>query len=213
MAARKANPSGFDRPIGFRHYQARIQVICEGAKTEPEYFQWLKSILRTKNLHLAIAKKADGKSSPPALIKQAEHLLRSTAYRKGDQIWLVLDADQWTDEQFIELCRWMQKSKHFHVAISNPKFEYWILLHGETDPGQVSSHQCSSLFKRMMGSSKGIDSQKLSIEGIFTAARRAKEKYQSQDMSHKPLDLIKPLNCGSTLFRFVENIQSNLKMP
>ena len=58
------------------------------------------------------------------------------------EAWLVVDKDQWTDDQLIKLLEWSQKADNYGFALSNPKFEYWLLLHFEDASGVKNSRDC-----------------------------------------------------------------------
>ena len=51
--------------------------------------------------------------------------LKGKDLRKKDEDWLVVDKDQWTDDQLMKLYEWFQKTDNYGFALSNPKFEYW----------------------------------------------------------------------------------------
>ena len=44
--------------------------------------------------------------------------------------WLVVDKDKWTDKQLNDVKEKCNKN-HFSLTVSNPCFEYWLLLHFE----------------------------------------------------------------------------------
>lgn len=54
-----------------------------------------------------------------------------------------MDKDQWTDEQLLQLHERAEEAGNRGFALSNPKFEFWLLLHFEDERG-VSNSQTSS---------------------------------------------------------------------
>lgn len=54
--------------------------------------------------------------------------LRQEDLLPSDKAWLVVDKDQWTDEQLNQLHSWSLDKDNYGFALSNPKFEYWLLL-------------------------------------------------------------------------------------
>ena len=69
----------------------------------------------------------------PALLKSAQDIQG----QPGDEIWIVLDRDEGNrkdEKQWKDLARWEKESSNHHVAISNPRFEYWLLFHFEEAP-------------------------------------------------------------------------------
>jgi hypothetical protein len=73
--------------------------------------------------------------------------LRQESLKKSDEAWLVVDKDQWSNEQLEQLLRWAQGSDNYGFALSNPKFEYWLLLHFEDGEGISSSRACLERLK------------------------------------------------------------------
>ncbi len=69
--------------------------------------------------------------------------LRQEALGSSDEAWLVVDKDQWTDEQLDQLHAWARTHDNYGFTLSNPKFEYWLLLHFEDGTGIASSRDCS----------------------------------------------------------------------
>lgn len=195
------------RKTGKRRYRNRFDLVCEGSKTEPQYFGWLKQHCDSELIHLAVSTMRTGQSSPGALINKATEISSEVSYQSGDQLWIILDKDRWTVEQFRDLKNWKnRKPKRHHVAVSNPKFEYWVLMHGDNAPGHLSATKCSELYSEFMDSKKGFDGSRLSISSVIKASRRSRQKFESSlDGTKSEFDFV-PDNCGSTLFLLIDEI-------
>ena len=72
-------------------------------------------------------------SAPHSVLTRMKKYLESNVNKlsKNDQAWLVIDKDCWSDEQLDKLLQWTKEKKNHHLAVSNPNFEYWLLLHFE----------------------------------------------------------------------------------
>ena len=46
-----------------------------------------------------------------------------------DELWLVIDRDCWTDALLSHVAKECAQDDYLHVALSNPCFELWLLLH------------------------------------------------------------------------------------
>jgi hypothetical protein len=57
--------------------------------------------------------------------------LKEQRLLKTDEAWLAVDKDIWIDSQLQELHQWPQEAQNHGFALSNPSFEYWLLLHFE----------------------------------------------------------------------------------
>jgi hypothetical protein len=190
----------FQRPLGERRYRKLFAIAVEGTKTEPQYFGIFngpEAVIRVSCL------KGGHDSSPPQVLKRMANYLRQEELRADDEAWLVVDKDQCTDEQLAQLHAWARKRENYGFALSNPKFEYWLLLHFEDGTGLTSSQDCTDRLKRHLpGYDKGIDARKLTCERINEAIRRARQR------DHPPCEDWPRAFGGTTVYRLVENIRN-----
>ncbi|WP_375513984.1 RloB family protein [uncultured Nostoc sp.] len=96
--------------------------MCEGSKTEPNYF---RSFRVPKNV-AEIDVQGVGEN-PSKLVQSAKDLNKQGAY---DQVWCVFDRNSWTIEDFNNAIK-NAKGEGFEVAYSNEAFELWYVLHFE----------------------------------------------------------------------------------
>ncbi|KPA08800.1 abortive phage resistance protein [Candidatus Magnetomorum sp. HK-1] len=136
----------FKRPLGQKSYRKLFVIAVEGAKTEPQYF----TIFNNQQSIIRIHCLKGAHSSPPYVLKRMLNYLRREDLRKKDEAWLVVDKDQWTDDQLIKLLEWSQKADNYGFALSNPKFEYWLLLHFEDATGIKNSRDCVERLKKYL---------------------------------------------------------------
>ena len=187
----------FKRSIGQRRYRKIFVLAVEGTKTEPKYFALFnteQSLMRVNCL------KGQHDSSPPQVLKRMEDHLKQEGLKKSDEAWLVVDKDQWSDEQLAQLQQWSMKQENYGFALSNPKFEFWLLLHFEGGSGVTSSRNCSDRLKRYLPDyDKDIDSRKFTSEAIAEAIQRAKQR-------DTPPCVDWPRGIGTTVYRLVQNI-------
>lgn len=96
--------------------------------------------------------------------------------RRGDEIWVILDYDEQSHfpNQFAELSRWEEGGKHRHVAITTPRFEYWLLLHLEEQPNSKNCKSDDYMNDRMPGFKKlPVNTTAITQARILTAVDRA----------------------------------------
>lgn len=85
--------------------------------------------------------------------------------------------------------------------LSNPKFEYWILLHFEEGTNISSSRECSDRLKRWLPDyDKGIKPRGFTIQMISSAVRRAKIR------DNPPCPDWPRTGSGTTVYRLVEKL-------
>jgi hypothetical protein len=125
----------FVRRSGMR--DATLFVIAsEGAVTEPKYFNGLKDRWHNPRVHLEVLAQDDPThSSPEHVLKTLDRFSREYNLRDGDQLWLCLDRDSqsWKPRTMATVAKECQR-KTYHLAVSNPCFEIWLLLHFEDVP-------------------------------------------------------------------------------
>ena len=123
------NISRKDRLKSKRQAPANYLIVCEGKKTEPNYFNGLKKKINEKYgnkvdvLIPNIEVKGTGMNTT-SLVKYTQKTVNH-ANKVYGQGWVVFDKDDYNDEQFnlaIENC-------NYNVAWSNPNFELWLLSH------------------------------------------------------------------------------------
>jgi len=105
----------------------RILIVCEGAKTEPHYFEEIRLFSRNSSATIEIYGKECG-SAPLSVVQFAQQRWQESG-KDFDQIFCVFDRDR--HESFDQaLARLHSLSKHgFKAIYSYPSFEYWLLLH------------------------------------------------------------------------------------
>ena len=187
------------RPLGERRYRKLFIVATEGVKTEPQYFAILND--RYSVIHVDCLKSSH--SSPSHVLKCMKDHLKKEPLKNSDEAWLVVNKDQWPDEQLAQLHTWSQSADNYGFALSNPKFEYWLLLHFENGTNIGSSDECYDRLKNHLPSyDKGLDSRKITSDMIEDAVCRAKVR------DNPPCEDW-PRTFGSTaVYKLVENILS-----
>jgi len=190
----------FRRPSASRSYRKLFVIATEGDKTEPQYFDLFSSQTTTVTVKCL---RSRGQSSPPEVLKRMKEYIEDKGLKRTDEAWLVVDKDQWLDDQLIKLHDWSMTQTNYWLAVSNPKFEIWLLMHFEDATGAATSRECSEKLSRYLpGYDKGrIDKSKLK-PGITTAINRAKQKDQ-------PPCTDWPRSSGTTVYRLVEKLMNS----
>lgn len=126
--ARKAN--SFERRAASRSQYDKVLLVCEGEKTEPNYFKELIQHYKLNTANIEI----DGScgSSPVSVFNRSLELWESEK-RKGDpydRVYCIFDKD--THDSYEEALENISREEFkgiFYAATSVPSFEYWLLLH------------------------------------------------------------------------------------
>lgn len=121
MSKRTCNSRSYSpRKVNTREVKQRFLIVCEGTKTEPNYFRSFRAPKDVVEI-LGVAE------DPSRLVNSAKKRADEDEY---DQVWCVFDRDPgaWTAENFNNALK-NAKRHDFHVAYSNESFELWYILH------------------------------------------------------------------------------------
>ena len=189
----------FDRPSGTRNYKKLFIIASEGEVTEPSYFQLInncQTIVSVKCLKRS-------QSSPLYVLKKLEQYIKEEGLRSTDEAWLVVDVDEWPENDLIVLDTWSKKKENYGLAISNPCFEFWLLLHFH-DPctKNITASACTRELSKRIASYKDckrILPNQFNREHIHEAIRRARS------CDGNPMQPIPSLP-GSRVYKLVQKI-------
>lgn len=117
---RKAKRSSYDK----------VLIVCEGEKTEPNYFNELVDFYKLNSANVEI----DGScgSSPKSVYERALEIYENEITRGDgyDRVYCVFDKDTHeTYEATLQSISSMEPGGVFFYVRSVPCFEYWLILH------------------------------------------------------------------------------------
>lgn len=120
-----------ERREAFR--DARLIVIAsEGKDTERIYFKALAKEYTNPRVHVHILKRSEDEknnSSPEHVLEQLNEYKCQYELEADDELWLVTDKDHWTEAMLSRVATECMQDVSMHMALSNPCFELWLLLH------------------------------------------------------------------------------------
>lgn len=154
----------------------RILAVCEGLVTEPEYLRGLKRYVRNPTLDIIVLKAA---GVPKTLVDTAVEEKRASDQRRKrhledgyDEVWAVFDRDS---HPMFEEARQKARDNHVWLAVSNPSFELWLLLHHQDQTAPLSRQKAAiSLTQHDPSFDKHVDFD-LYAPGLDAACERARE--------------------------------------
>lgn len=104
--------------------------------TEVQYFNHLRTFKPT--MHIKIDKHAS--NGPKQLKRRLLELMgKADVNKSGVSGWIVLDRDNWSEKEIREVYDWQEKEPRVRIAMTDPKFEWWLALHFEDFPS--ASHR------------------------------------------------------------------------
>jgi hypothetical protein len=176
-------PLAPSRPMGRPHRprqrKKRFLLYCEGDVTEPDYFNDLRRHFRNPLIEIEIgdSKRNDPKGLVELAKKRREEARRNARRERDDsllfdEVWCIFDVDEHAN-----LRDAIQQAKAISIslAVSNPCFELWILLHFKEQWASITGEKSRSAVRKYLKDyEKHADFEKLKGNGEV-AMKRAKQ--------------------------------------
>jgi hypothetical protein len=178
--ARKPKPSGKKlaekgkipgrSPIEIRATYPRFLIVCEGEKTEPNYFKRFR-------VNADITVVGTGKNTR-SVVEDAKKCVDDHDY---NQIWVVFDRDLFPSQDFNEAIE-QARNAGFQAAYSNEAFELWYVLHFDYMDSAISREQYIDILNEKVGKYRKndltmYDKLQSHQETALRNARRLMENY------------------------------------
>lgn len=146
-------PRKLNRRPPSRTLVRKIVIACEGSKTEPGYFESIRKELRLRTLQIIVLRhqgRTDPRSIIERVIEERQEMRRNQTWTEGDSAWAVFDGDEHI-EQSPE--NWknaitLAKNQKIQLAITNPCFELWYLIHFQNHFAQISRDRVINLLEK-----------------------------------------------------------------
>lgn len=165
----KSSIHNLTRPLArrppYKEPRKRVLIFCEGTVTEPQYFDDFRRHEQNPLVDVVID---EGGVSPKTLVERA--VLKKKAAEKEakrfrdenlkyDEVWCVYDIDSHP-----KLADAFQQARdnEIKLAVSNPCFELWLLLHFTDQTAYIERDKLSVMLrKHLVGYKKRVDFEKL----------------------------------------------------
>jgi hypothetical protein len=144
-------------------------IVCEGAKTEIEYFQNFK-IVKQQRVKIVSVAPSDNKSAPKWVLDQAVKKAEEIGLNEDDQLWIVTDTDRWKIEHLRTIQESCERLKNWNFVVSNPFFEVWLHAHVQDLKNLSEKSSCKNLkseldvFQKQGLLTKPLQNVRLAIE-------------------------------------------------
>lgn len=143
------------RKSGFLEAEKFYILAYEGDVTEKKYFEDLRqsSMFNNSGSIETIPLKKESKcgNSPLDVKKLLSKAKAEYNFRATDEFWLIIDRDDWEKIHHVDfdaLYDDCEKEKNFFIALSDPCFEFWLILHlkklediAEADKGKILKNE------------------------------------------------------------------------
>ena len=201
-------PVNFTRKSGLRDAKL-IVITTEGEITENQYFNQIRWSEKYKNprVHIEVMERKNSNSDPKNCLKILNKFKKDYHLLKDDELWLVCDVDRWGQKKLSEvnqLCR----QKGYNLAVSNPCFEAWLLLH-KIKYGDYSETEK----KKLRSLCQNIENELRKVLGAYNKSNPRMEDF-IDDIDHaikeaRQIDVPRhqwPQSFGSKVFHLMESI-------
>lgn len=180
-----------------------FRVYAEGVSSEPEYIDALKRLPEFTDAVSVDVSIEEAGATPMHLVERACADKRR-ADLDVDFYWCVFDVEFPQRHPHLDRARQMARDNGVRLAVSNPCFETWLILHHRYHTGHLSTDEAIQLRRELDGSdSKHLDGP-LYMELAPDAIRHAqslRDKHQ-RDGTNFPED-----NPSSSVDQFVTHIR------
>ena len=124
----------------------RVLVVCEGSKTEPNYFNAIRKEMRLSSAAITVIH-SEGGTQPLQVVESAITEFKKT--KKFERVYAVFDRDDHAsyhdaikkaEAQRSKLKNDERKAITFEAIVSVPSFEVWLLMHFQEVTAWIDRH-------------------------------------------------------------------------
>ena len=183
-----------------------LHILTEGKATEPGYLVgWARHNARNARIDFD----SSGPGTPDTLVRRARERVRCNRRRSKradphfDEIWCVFDTDEHPNlPGAIDDAR----QSGIEVAVSNPCFELWLVLHVEDQTAHVHRHEVQRRANEL-GLSDGKKIINAAWSRLIEAFETAKQRARALDERHEGNDSPPRSNPSTDVWRLVDRIR------
>lgn len=209
------------RKGGFLNAEKLFILSYEGTVSEKKYFNDFRGSKYFNDsglIEIVPLKKEENTGTDPLSVKNLLKKAKSNyRFNKTDEFWLIIDRDHWETMHKINFDKLVidcKKENNFFLAMSNPCFEIWLIMHlkditdyNEQEISKLLENKSESRKKNhidvVLGDLQGRGYNKKPNPDIFlplikTAIERAK-KLDNEKESY-------PKKIGSHVYKLIEKL-------
>lgn len=202
-----------------RQVKPIILIVTEGSRTEPKYFEHFKTRQTNIDIRVVGSRSNSGETDYVSLIRKAQEYQKKNqmSLDNGDSVWVVADGDVnfnnpdpvTSKNQQLMQARKMAERSEIQMAISNPCFELWYLLHFRYTTKYLKDYIAvkNELLPFLPEYEKTNDVYDQLLPMLENAVKNAKnlEKYHLDDGEELPFEI--GVNPYTEVFRLIESLQ------
>lgn len=198
------------RAPGKRRDARLVVVATEDTFAPRQYFR----LFEHERLVVRVLPSEAGCSSPAHVVRRLIAFERDYQLKEDDQLWALLDTDHWIEPNhkkgLIETIG-EARQRHYRIAMSNPCFDLWLLLHHEEVAMGTVFAGCDAVGTRIRSllgeySKTNLKAEHYPLAKVFAAVERARalEAGLLEDAAADHW----PENTGTRVFLLMEELKS-----
>ena len=183
----------FNRKPSTRKPGRRVLIACEGLVTEPKYFEAIRQDLRLSRVKIFVVPHngSDPHSVVLAAIEAKREQERDGIWPEGSSAWAVFDGEEHIQNNLQNWNNALQKASKnkINLAISNPCFEFWYLIHFQDHSAYITRINAMGLLKKYVSGyekAKVLYPELLASRTLDAIQRAKKLQNQSLDEHSNP---------------------------
>ena len=203
----------FTPPTETREYRKLYVIAVEGDRTETQYFKFFGNDLDGVVAKIEIIPPKT-KSAPQYVLESLQEYFDNPGVEGMTELWMVIDRDGWHLDDIVEQCR----EKRVNLCVSNPAFEFWLLLHfhrwKEIEPVEVNSDSVMEC-KRRLRENRYLPGfvKKLNVNHWEVLKARLENAIRNaKELDTPPCKDYPRQRTGSTVYRLVEKLKLGLRL-
>lgn len=209
------------RKGGFLEAEKLFILSYEGEKTEVKYFNSFRQSDYFNDsgiIEIVPLKREENTGTDPLSVKRLLKKAKDNyPFKKTDEFWVIIDRDQWETIHKIDFNKLVadcNKEDNFYLAMSNPCFEIWLIMHLK-DITEYNEEEVSKLLENksvsrkknhidvVLGELQGIAYNKNPNPEIFLPlTKKAIERAKKLNNANEPY----PKNLGSHIHKLIEKL-------
>jgi len=155
MSPRRTRAKDLRRKIASRPERKTVVVFCEGEASEPDYVNAVRRLPSVRGNTSVNIEVASERGVPLTLVRRA---IDRAVDDEVDECWCVFDVE-WPQQHpnLTEAMR-LAEDHGIRLAVSNPCFELWLILHFEDQTGFLNTADAERRSRKLDGrAGKRID--------------------------------------------------------
>ena len=199
--SRRTSAKQLHRRTGVRHEYRTVVVFTEGRETECDYISALTKLPHVmQNTALSVNIDPEHGIDPLTMVKRAAKRRQNP---EVDECWCVFDVEWPQHHPHLGEAYSLALKTDVKLAISNPCFELWLILHFQPQSRFVDTNGAQQLCKKLDGHQGKSINARIYMAKIPTAVQNA----EALEIWHEKNGTVFPEdNPSSGMFKFIRAI-------